>query len=97
MRQFAFNMDTLLRSMRTSLLYRCAVTQQGSAFEMARTVADIEKQIKKLKEQIRKRHEREARRVGKIADEAGLLEREISDEDLLKEFSAIAERFPKKA
>lgn len=64
---------------------------------MARTVADIEKQIKKLKEQIRKRHEREARRVGKIADEAGLLEREISDEDLLKEFSAIAERFPKKA
>lgn len=64
---------------------------------VARSIADIEVQIKKLKEQIRRRHEREARRVGKIADEAGLLERQITDEELVREFEQIAARFPKKA
>ncbi|TCQ73814.1 TraC-like protein [Ochrobactrum sp. BH3] len=62
-----------------------------------RPVADIEEQIKKLREQIKKRHEREAKHVAKIAEQSGLLERDISDETLLKEFAAIAARFPKKA
>lgn len=63
----------------------------------ARTVADIEEQIKKLKEQIRKRQERQAMRIGKIAEQAGLTERDVSDAVLLSEFSALAARFPEKA
>ncbi|TCQ73042.1 TraC-like protein [Ochrobactrum sp. BH3] len=55
-----------------------------------RSVADIEEQIKK-------RHERDAKHVAKIAEQSGLLVRDISDEDLVKEFAAIAARFPQKA
>ncbi|PRA78285.1 hypothetical protein CQ054_22375 [Ochrobactrum sp. MYb29] len=62
-----------------------------------RSVADIEDQIKKLREQIKKRHEREAKHVAKLAEQSGLLDRQISDEDLVKEFAAIAARFPEKA
>ena len=62
-----------------------------------RPVSDIEEQIKKLREQIKKRHEREARHVAKLATQSGLLDRNISEEDLLKEFAAIAARFPEKA
>lgn len=62
----------------------------------ARSIGDIEEQIKKLKEQIRRKQESQAKRFAKIAEQAGLLEREISDEELLREFQALAERFPQK-
>lgn len=62
-----------------------------------RSIADIEEQIKKLKDQIRRKQDNEAKRIAKIAEQAGLLERDISEEELLKEFSALAERFPEKA
>lgn len=67
------------------------------AKRITRSIAEIEEQIKKLKEQIRRKQDNEARRIAKIAEHAGLLDREISDTELLKEFSALAERFPQKA
>lgn len=71
--------------------------KNGEAEMAVRTVADIEEQIKKLKDQIRKRRQREAKRLGKIPERAGLTERDISDAQLLSEFSAIAARCPEKS
>jgi len=62
-----------------------------------RSISEIEEHIKKLSEQIKRKKARELQRYGKIADAAGLVACEISDEDLLKEFTAMAGRFPKKA
>ncbi len=63
----------------------------------ARSIADIEDQIRKLKDQIRRKQDNEAKRIAKLAEQAGLLDRDISEEELLKEFMALAQRFPEKA
>ena len=55
----------------------------------AAILADIEA----LKKQLADSEEREERRIGRLANKAGLLELDLSDEDLSKAFSDLAGRF----
>ncbi|MBX9933525.1 MAG: TraC family protein [Methylobacterium sp.] len=60
-----------------------------------RNRADILAEIEDLKKQLAESEEREERRIGKIANKAGLLDLEISDEDLTKALTELAARFRK--
>ena len=60
-----------------------------------RNRADILADIEDLKKQLAESEEREERRFGKIANKAGLLDLDISDEDLTKAFTELAGRFRK--
>ena len=55
--------------------------------------SDIDAKIRQLKEKREKLLEQRGKRLARIADQAGLLEVQISEEDLLKEFKEIAARF----
>jgi hypothetical protein len=55
--------------------------------------SDIDAKILELKQKREKMLEQRGRRYARIADQAGLLEIQISDEDLLKAFKEMAERF----
>ena len=60
-----------------------------------RNRAEILADIEDLKKQLAESEEREERRIGKLANKAGLLDLEISDEDLAKAFADLAARFRK--
>lgn len=60
-----------------------------------RNRAEILADIEGLKRQLAESEEREERRIGKIANKAGLLDVEISDEELTQAFSDLAARFRK--
>ena len=55
--------------------------------------AEILADIEDLKKQLADSEEREERRIGKLANKAGLLDLEISDEELAKAFAELAARF----
>jgi len=55
--------------------------------------SDIDAKIQALKEKREKMLDQRGRRYARIADQAGLIEVQISDEDLLREFKGIADRF----
>ena len=55
--------------------------------------AEILADIEDLKKQLAESEEREERRIGKLANKAGLLDLEISDEELAKAFAELAARF----
>ena len=55
--------------------------------------AEILADIEDLKKQLAESEEREERRIGKLANKAGLLDLEISDEELTKAFAELAARF----
>jgi TraC-like protein len=55
--------------------------------------SDIDAKIRELKEKRERMLDQRGRRYARIADQAGLLEVQISDDDLLKEFKEIAARF----
>ena len=57
--------------------------------------AEILADIEDLKKQLAESEEREERRIGKLANKAGLLDLEISDEELTKAFAELAARFRK--
>ena len=57
--------------------------------------AEILADIEDLKKQLAESEEREERRIGKLANKAGLLDLEISDEDLATAFAELAARFRK--
>ena len=57
--------------------------------------AEILADIEDLKKQLAESEERDERRIGKLANKAGLLDLEISDEDLAKAFADLAARFRK--
>ena len=57
--------------------------------------AEILADIEDLKRQLADSEEREERRIGKLANKAGLLDLEISDEELAKAFAELAARFRK--
>ena len=58
-----------------------------------RTRAEILADMEDLKRQLAESEEREERRIGKLANKAGLLDLEISDEELAKAFAELAARF----
>ena len=60
-----------------------------------RNRAEILADIEGLKRQLAESEEREERRIGKIANKAGLLDVEVSDEELTQAFSDLAARFRK--
>ena len=60
-----------------------------------RNRAEILADIEDLKKQLAESEEREERRVGRLANKAGLLDVEVSDEDLGKAFADLAARFRK--
>jgi len=60
-----------------------------------RSRAEIQADIEALRKQLAESEEREERRIGKIANKAGLLDLEVSDEDLAKAFAELAVRFRK--
>src|SRR3954447_21189405 len=60
-----------------------------------RTRAEILADMEDLKRQLAESEEREERRIGKLANKAGLLDLEISDEELAKAFAELAARFRK--
>jgi hypothetical protein len=55
--------------------------------------AEILADIEDLKKQLAESEEREERRIGKLANKAGLLDLDISDEELAKAFAELAARF----
>ena len=55
--------------------------------------AEILANIEDLKKQLAESEEREERRIGKLANKAGLLDLAISDEELAKAFVELAARF----
>ena len=55
--------------------------------------AEILVEIEGLKKQLAESEDREERRVGRIANKAGLLDVEIDDEELTKVLSDLAARF----
>jgi TraC-like protein len=55
--------------------------------------AEILADIEDLKKQLAESEEREERRIGKLANKAGLLDLDISDEDLATAFAELAARF----
>ena len=58
-----------------------------------RTRADILADMEDLKRQLAESEERGERRIGKLANKAGLLDLDISDEELAKAFAELAARF----
>jgi hypothetical protein len=58
-----------------------------------RTRAAILEEMDKLKQQLSQVEEQEERRFGKIANKAGLLDLDISDEELLVELTDLRTRF----
>ena len=58
-----------------------------------RTRTEILADMEDLKRQLAESEEREERRIGKLANKAGLLDVEVSDEDLAKAFAELAARF----
>jgi hypothetical protein len=55
--------------------------------------AEILADIEDLKKQLAESEERDERRIGKLANKAGLLDLDISDEELTKAFAELAARF----
>ena len=55
--------------------------------------AEILADIEDLKKQLAESEERDERRIGKLANKAGLLDLDISDEELAKAFAELAARF----
>ena len=55
--------------------------------------ASILADIEALRKQLAESEEREERRIGRLANKAGLLDLDLSDEDLTKAFSDLARRF----
>jgi hypothetical protein len=55
--------------------------------------AEILADIEDLKKQLAENEEREERRIGKLANKAGLLDLAISDEELATAFAELAARF----
>lgn len=68
-----------------------------SAETIKNKLAKKENEIKKAKVEIKKLRAALKDNIGKIADDAGLLNLEISDKDLKKEFKAIFDKYQKKA
>lgn len=62
-----------------------------------RSRAEILADIEGLKKQLAESEEKEERRIGRIANKAGLLDVEASDEELAKAFADLAARFRKGA
>jgi len=60
-----------------------------------RSRAEILADIEDLKKQLAESEEREERRIGKLANRAGLLDLDVSDEDLSKALTELAARFRK--
>ena len=60
-----------------------------------RTRTEILADMEDLKRQLAESEEREERRIGKLANKAGLLDVEVSDEDLSKAFVELVARFRK--
>lgn len=58
----------------------------------SRTVLEIDAEIEALKRQRREAIDQRSAQIGKLAAKAGLVELDVSDGDLLKEFGAIAAR-----
>jgi TraC-like protein len=58
-----------------------------------RTRAEILADMEDLKRQLAESEERDERRIGKLANKAGLLDLDISDEELAKAFAELAARF----
>ena len=58
-----------------------------------RSRAEIQADIEALRKQLAESEEREERRIGKVANKAGLLDVEVSDEDLAQAFAELAARF----
>ena len=61
------------------------------------TLSDIDEQIEQLKAKRRNMVQQRAERFAKIAAQAGLAEVEISDDEALEAFKAIADRFRRPA
>ena len=61
------------------------------------SMADIDAKIEKLKEKKKKMQLRASERFVRAAIEAGLLDVEVDEEDLLKAFRDVAERFRRPA
>ena len=57
------------------------------------TLSDIDEQIEQLKAKRRNMVQQRAERFAKIAAQAGLAEVEISDDEALEAFKALADRF----
>ena len=55
--------------------------------------AEILADIEDLKKQLAESEERDERRIGKLANKAGLLDLAISDEELANAFAELAARF----
>ena len=55
--------------------------------------AEILADIEDLKRQLAESEERDERRIGKLANKAGLLDLDISDEELTTAFAELAARF----
>ena len=60
-----------------------------------RTRAEILADMEDLKKQLAESEERDERRIGKLANKAGLLDLPISDEELATAFAELAARFRK--
>lgn len=60
-----------------------------------RSRAEIQADITALQRQLAESEEREERRIGKLANKAGLLDLELTDEELSKAFADLAARFRK--
>ena len=61
------------------------------------TLSDIDEQIEQLKAKRRNMVQQRAERFAKIAAQAGLAEVDISDDEALEAFKAIADRFRRPA
>jgi hypothetical protein len=61
------------------------------------TLSDIDEQIEQLKAKRRHMVQQRAERFSKIAAQAGLAEVDISDDEALEAFKAIADRFRRPA
>ncbi|WP_136661783.1 TraC family protein [Nitratireductor sp. XY-223] len=57
-----------------------------------RTLAEIDTEIEALKQQRQKALDQRSALIGKLAAKAGLVELDVPDAELLKEFGAIADR-----
>ena len=57
-----------------------------------RTVSEFDAEIEALKQQRQKAVDQRSAHIGKLAAKAGLVELDVSDAELLKEFGAIAGR-----
>ena len=65
----------------------------GSALAKRQTRQEIQASIEDLKRKLAASEERDHRRIGRIADRAGLLDLRLSDDELLHELKGIVARF----